>query len=408
MKKGEITKEKILGTAIEVFREGGFDNGSILKIASKMGVRSSTIYYYFKNKDEIYNALGLKFKDGIINRIKASITKGKMPIENINEILKIYLSHIKENAALYETFREVEFVNLDLAKSYYKDLTDCIKDALKGQVKENFDIETLAFAIVGSMYFNVINSLFWNNRNISEKEIDTIFRFIKTGIDKRLDFLPYLIAEKRVEIEEKKFSTRGEKTKTNIIKAAEKLFGKNGYAKTQITDIARSSNIGLGTIYIYFKSKREILSEVIKYVNHVLRSCSWEYTNPFKDRREIENAGFNAFFYAFKNRGDDYRIVREAEFVDKEIGSWYYTRIADSYKRGLDMGIKAGEINDLDPETLSYSLMGIGHTVGIKWFVIEKNKKVEEKQFLTVLNFIMQGLKGILKEESWDKSIEEN
>jgi predicted nucleic acid-binding protein len=52
--------------------------------------------------------------------------------------------------------------------------------------------------------------------------------------------------------------------------------------------------------------------------------------------------------------------------------------------------------------------MGIGHTVGIKWFVIEKNKKVEEKQFLTVLNFIMQGLKGILKEESWDKSIEEN
>jgi AcrR family transcriptional regulator len=398
MTKGEKTREKILETAIKVFREDGFNNGSVLKIASRMGIRNSTIYYYFKNKSEIYNALGLKFKNGILERIKESISPKKTQFDNIKEIIKAYLVYIKENLALYETFREVEFVNLSLAKSYYNDLTECIKNVLAGKIKDNLDVDTLSFVIIGSIYFIVINNFIWKNREVSEDEITTLFNFIKSGIDKKSGFKPYVIPERSIAFEEKKFNTRGEKTKRNIIKASEKLFGENGYNNTQIVDIAKASNIGMGTIYLYFKSKKEILSEVIKYVNHVLRSCSWEYTKPFKDRREIENAGFNAFFYAFKNRGEDYRIVREAEFIDKEIGSWYYTRIADSYNKGLEQGIKSGEIVNLDPETLSYSLMGIGHTVGIRWFVLGKNKKVEEKQFLTVLNFIMKGLKGTLKE----------
>lgn len=400
MKKGERTREKILETAIKVFREEGFDNGSVLKIASRMGIRNSTIYYYFKNKSEIYNALGLKFKNGILERIRESVAPDKTQFDNVKEILKAYLVYIKENLALYETFREVEFVNLPLAKSYYNDLTGCIKNVLAEKIKDNFDIDTLSFIIVGSIYFIVINNLIWENREVSQAEIKTLFKFIESGIDKKSDFISYVIPERPITLEKKKFNTRGEKTKRNIIKAAEKLFGENGYNNTQIVDIARASNIGMGTIYLYFNSKKEILSEVIKYVNHVLRSCSWEYTKTFKDRREIENAGFNAFFYAFKNRGEDYRIVREAEFIDKEIGSWYYTRIADSYKKGLEQGIKSGEIENLNPETLSYSLMGIGHAVGIRWFVLGKNKKVEKKLFSTVLNFIMQGLKGVLKETS--------
>ena len=151
--------------------------------------------------------------------------------------------------------------------------------------------------------------------------------------------------------------------------------------------------------YIYFKSKKEVLSEVIKLVNHALRSNSWDYTKGFKDRREIENAGIQAFFHQFKNMGKDYRIVREAEFVDKTIGTWYYTRIASSYAKGLEEGIRSGAIIDVDSETLAYILMGISHTVGIDWFVLNENKTLSKNPVLSVLEFIMHGLKGILKEE---------
>jgi hypothetical protein len=97
--------------------------------------------------------------------------------------------------------------------------------------------------------------------------------------------------------------------------------------------------------------------------------------------------------------GNDYRIVRESEFIDKDIGVWYYTRIASSYAKGLLEGMSRGEIIETDPETLAYILMGISHTVGIRWFVLNKKKGLSDKSILSVLEFIMHGLKGILKED---------
>jgi len=78
------------------------------------------------------------------------------------------------------------------------------------------------------------------------------------------------------------------------------------------------------------------LRDVVKYINHTLRKYSWLYFKDFTDRREVENAGMQAFFYLFKNKnmGNDYRVVREAEFVDKETGTWYYKRLASSYEKG--------------------------------------------------------------------------
>jgi len=102
-----------------------------------------------------------------------------------------------------------------------------------------------------------------------------------------------------------------------------------------------------------------------------------------------------AFFYLFKNMGNDYRVVREAEFVDKEIGTWYYKRLASSYEKGLTAGMKNGEIIEVDPETLSYVLMGIGHTVGIKWFIIDEREELSENSILSVLEFMMYGLHAL-------------
>jgi len=55
-------------------------------------------------------------------------------------------------------------------------------------------------------------------------------------------------------IEKSKLKRRGE-----ILRAAERLFSINGYYKTAIDEIAGSLSIAKGTIYLYFKSKKEIL-----------------------------------------------------------------------------------------------------------------------------------------------------
>lgn len=397
MKKGERTKEQILEKAIEVFRDGGFENGSILMIASRLGIRNSTIYRYFDNKEDIYNELAKMFKNGLLDRIKSSINENLDIPQNISNITRAYISYIKENTALYDTFREVEFVNLRLAKEYYRELTGIIKAQLDKKAREDIDTESVSYAIVGSIYFVVINEFIWGNG--TKKPPEEIIPFILNGIDIGKEFTPYLIPEKKCIDTEKTITSRGEATRKNILKSAENLFGKYGYNKTHTVDIARACGIGTGTIYLYFKSKKEILSNIVKHVNHLLRLCSSEYIRDYSDRRAVENAGFQAFFNLFKTRGDDYRIVREAEFIDRSIGVWYYKRIAESYIKGLEEGVKRGEIINIDPVILSYALMGVGHTVGIKWYVIEKKQSINENSILSVLHYIMHGVNGILKEE---------
>jgi hypothetical protein len=141
------------------------------------------------------------------------------------------------------------------------------------------------------------------------------------------------------------------------------------------------------------------LKEVVFYLNKSLRDYINYYIKDYKDRREIENAGFQAFFYLFKNLGYRYRIVRESEFVDREIGSWYYKRISSSYTKRLKEGMERGEIREINPEILSLSLMGIGHTLGMRYFVLKSDGEIKKESILTTLNFIMHGVNYFIMEE---------
>lgn len=55
MTKEEIenTRERILDTALNIIIDEGFNNLSVRKIASRLGVTATTIYNYYTNKDEI-------------------------------------------------------------------------------------------------------------------------------------------------------------------------------------------------------------------------------------------------------------------------------------------------------------------------------------------------------------------
>lgn len=47
-----------------------------------------------------------------------------------------------------------------------------------------------------------------------------------------------------------------------ILRAAEKLFQHYGFAKTTVADIAQAADVGVGTVYLEFKSKAAIASEL--------------------------------------------------------------------------------------------------------------------------------------------------
>src|SRR3982074_3906097 len=47
-----------------------------------------------------------------------------------------------------------------------------------------------------------------------------------------------------------------------ILRAAIRVFANNGYFNSKVADIAREAGVADGTVYLYFKSKEEILHSV--------------------------------------------------------------------------------------------------------------------------------------------------
>src|SRR5579872_2703589 len=61
-----------------------------------------------------------------------------------------------------------------------------------------------------------------------------------------------------------RFDRRREKTRLDLLEAAERVIASKGYHQTRIADIATEADVGLGTFYLHFKTKNEIFIELIE------------------------------------------------------------------------------------------------------------------------------------------------
>ncbi|HEB61687.1 MAG TPA: TetR/AcrR family transcriptional regulator, partial [Bacteroidetes bacterium] len=53
------------------------------------------------------------------------------------------------------------------------------------------------------------------------------------------------------------------KSREKILNAATELFAENGFNATSISDIAKKAGISKGLVYNYFKSKEELLDDIV-------------------------------------------------------------------------------------------------------------------------------------------------
>lgn len=188
-------------------------------------------------------------------------------------------------------------------------------------------------------------------------------------------------------------TARGQETRARLLAAAEKVFGEQSYFRVSIADITREAGVGQGTFYLYFPSKESAFRELVKTRGHELRTLTRLAAEGVPDRIAAERAGFAAFFDFIARHRNLYRIVRQAEFVDKELYRDYYLAVAQGYTAALRAAMDQGEIGRMDPEVLAYCLMGIGDFVGMRWVVWDE-EPIPEETFEQAMRFIAHGLAG--------------
>lgn len=169
MSKKELVKEKIGRSAMQCFAKFGLDKTTLDDIAQAVGLNKASLYYYYKNKEDIFIEVALKegedfinslqeatlLKEGIENRTafylesrfnyyKNVLNMNRVSVDTLNKILprffelynalmkreKIFLTQLLEKAAKEEKLMMTDPEN---TASVLINLTDALKHSVEQQ-----------------------------------------------------------------------------------------------------------------------------------------------------------------------------------------------------------------------------------------------------------------------------------
>jgi len=101
MNKDEEVKSAILEAAKRVFNKWGLNKTTMEDISHEAGKGKSTLYYYYKSKEEILETLALSELTNIAVRARAAIGSIDSPKEKLKKYVSTTLSEIKKTVSIY-------------------------------------------------------------------------------------------------------------------------------------------------------------------------------------------------------------------------------------------------------------------------------------------------------------------
>ena len=113
---GASTRERILGVALDLFTDQGFDGTSMREIAERLRITKPSIYYHFASKEEILLALHMRqheFAKAALARLAGQAITPEIWGSALSELVdqmgaqrRLFLMHERNHAALEKLHRK--------------------------------------------------------------------------------------------------------------------------------------------------------------------------------------------------------------------------------------------------------------------------------------------------------------
>lgn len=125
------TKEKILEISLDMFSKQGYTAVSIRDICKQVGIKESSVYYHFQNKQSIFDELLNRFAEtanSIMSQLENGLTDGRNSFsEGINTVARYFFEQYLMDAFCNKVMRIMlieQFNNDDVRKLYQEWLLD--------------------------------------------------------------------------------------------------------------------------------------------------------------------------------------------------------------------------------------------------------------------------------------------
>ena len=155
------SKHQIIEAAGVIFERYGFKKTTMDDIAYAAGKGKSSLYYYFKNKEQVFEAVVAHEAEHLVNEINTSISSSKTAIEKLRSYVTIRMKRFVQRGNLATALNDnflATFSFIEKIRNNYRDfeiemISEIIKEGIDNKefkpVDSNFVAEAILTCMIG-------------------------------------------------------------------------------------------------------------------------------------------------------------------------------------------------------------------------------------------------------------------
>ena len=191
--KKDLNRETILKIAQEIFSKFGYKKTTLDDIANAVRKGKSSLYYYFKSKEDLFQAVVMKEVELLAKELDKVVNRNTDPIDKLRDYMLTKINTFRNLANFYNALENdvtaIGFIE-DIKNKYEQDEIRLIKRILiEGVRKNEFEIYDFNLAAIGiTMAIKglemPLSAGTYGNMNL-DRSVDVILKIICYGIMKR-------------------------------------------------------------------------------------------------------------------------------------------------------------------------------------------------------------------------------
>lgn len=191
--KKDLNRESILKIAQEIFSKYGYRKTTLDDIANAVRKGKSSLYYYFKSKEDLFQAVIMKEVEVLARELDKVVNRNTDPVDKLRDYLLTKITTFRNLANFYNALENdvtaIGFIE-EIKTRYEQDEIRMIKRILiEGVRKNEFEIYDFNLAAIGiTMAIKglemPLSAGIYGNMNL-ERSVDVILKILCYGIMKR-------------------------------------------------------------------------------------------------------------------------------------------------------------------------------------------------------------------------------
>ncbi len=151
--KKDINRENILKIAQEIFSKYGYKKTTLDDIANAVRKGKSSLYYYFKSKEDLFQAVIMKEVDILARELDKVVNRNTDPVDKLRDYILTKINTFRNLANFYHALENdvtaLGFIE-EIKSRYEQDEIRMIKRILiEGVRKNEFEIYDFNLAAIG-------------------------------------------------------------------------------------------------------------------------------------------------------------------------------------------------------------------------------------------------------------------